>query len=263
MSKISKVFSKLKQQNKKAFISYICAGDPDYETSLEILKKLPQNGCDIIEVGVPFLDPAGDGPTIEDASKRAIANGMTLAKTLQMIKEFREENKNTPIVVMTYFNPLLKYGLDKVFLDMKEAGTDAALIVDLPFEEEKEAANFIKEAKIDFIKLITPTTTLERAKKILKNAKGFIYLVSMLGITGTKSAKITDNEDNLRNLRTISKLPIAIGFGIKTPEVAQNFCKMDLDAIVVGSTLVKEIKNNNCLTKAKEFSEVIHDNKKY
>lgn len=244
MSRIKEKFTQLKKQNHSAFIGYICAGDPDYSTSLAILKNMPKAGVDIIEVGVPFLDPAGDGPVIENAAKRAIKNGMSLKKTLLMISEFRKENQTTPIVLMTYFNPLLKYGLNNIFSDAKKAGVDGVLIVDLPLEEEGEVIPQIKESELDLIQLIAPTTNLERAKKIVKKASGFIYLISMLGITGTKEAKAEENIENLHKLRTISKLPIAIGFGIKTPSQAQEFADLGFDGVVVGSTFVKEIEEN-------------------
>ncbi len=252
MSRISTKFRELKAKNKSAFIAYICAGDPNYKTSLAIMKKMPQAGVDIIEIGVPFLDPAGDGPVIENAAKRAIKNGMTLKKTLAMIAEFRQENLETPIVLMTYYNPLLRYQINKIFEDAKSSGVDGILIVDLPLEEEKEALPAIKKAKLDFIQLVSPTTSKDRAKKIVKNASGFIYLISMLGITGTKSAKVEDNIHNLAMLREITNLPVAIGFGIQNPDQAQKFRDLSFDGIVVGSSFVKEINNNFTANKTTE-----------
>ena len=242
--RITQTFANLKKQNKTAFISYVCGGDPDYETSLKILQSMPENGVDLIEIGIPFLDPAGDGPTIEDASKRAIKSGMNLHRVLDLVKDFRKNNDKTPLILMTYFNPLLKYGLNKIFSDMKKSGADAVLIVDLPLEEENEVVSQVKKCELDFIRLVTPATDLERSKKIAKNASGFLYLVSMLGITGTKTADLAENEKNLKNLRKASNLPIAIGFGIKTPEIARQFSKIKADGIVVGSTFVKEIENS-------------------
>lgn len=268
--RIKNKFDQLKSQNKKAFISYICAGDPNFDDSLEILKSLPDS-CDLIELGVPFLDPAGDGPIIEDASKRAINNGMTLKKVMAMVVEFRKENSTTPIILMTYFNPLLKYGLEKIFSDMKQAGVDGVLIVDLPLEEEHEVVEHVKSANIDFIRLISPNSGEARIANIVKNASGFLYLISMLGITGTKSAKASDNEKNLKIIRKLSDLPISIGFGIKNAQIAQEFSKIDTDGIIVGSTFVKEIENSykeNIKIKdykdkicqmAKEFKEAIND----
>jgi tryptophan synthase alpha chain len=244
MTRIKNKFSELKSKKQSAFIGYICAGDPDYKTSLEILKSLPKAGCDIIELGVPFLDPAGDGPTIESASKRAIANGMSLKKTLTMAAEFRKDDEKTPLVLMGYYNPILKYGLQKIFVDAYESGVDGVLIVDLPLEEEAEILSEISKTKLDLIRLIAPTTNQDRAKKIVKNAGGFLYLISMLGITGTKSASIVDNKNNLQNLRKVSDLPIAIGFGIQTPNQASEFAKLGFDGVVVGSTIVKEISEN-------------------
>ncbi len=252
MSRISNKFSQLKSNNKTAFIAYICAGDPNYEISLEVLKNMPKAGVDIIELGIPFLDPAGDGPTIQEASKRAISNGMTLRKTLQMVEEFRKIDDSTPIVLMGYYNPILKYGLDKIFIDAEKSGADAFLIVDLPLEEEQEIIGEISKSSLDSIRLIAPTTNQERARKIVKNASGFLYQISMLGITGTQVAKIEENKENLNKLREISNLPIAIGFGIQEPNQAGEFAKIDTDGVVVGSTIVKEIANNFANNKSKE-----------
>lgn len=252
MSRIAQKFSELKSQNKVAFIGYICAGDPNYEISLEVLKSMPKNGVDIIELGIPFLDPAGDGPIIQEASKRAIANGMTLKKTLEMASEFRKSDNKTPIILMSYYNPILKYGLDKIFVDAEKSGIDGFLIVDLPLEEETEILSQIKEANLDLISLIAPTTNQERAKEISKNASGFLYQISMLGITGTKDAQTAENQENLKKLRAVSNLPVVVGFGIKTPKQAQEFSRIGADGVVVGSTIVKEIADNFLANKSKE-----------
>ncbi|MFM6973208.1 MAG: tryptophan synthase subunit alpha, partial [Alphaproteobacteria bacterium] len=161
-SRISQKFQQLKSQNQCGFIGYLCAGDPDYSTSLSAIKNLAKNGVDLIEIGVPFLDPAGDGPTIELASKRAIASGMDLNKTLKLVAEFRQENQETPIILMTYFNPVLKFGLDKIFSQAKIAGVDGFLIVDLPLEERSEVLLEIQKNQLDFIALIAPTTPISR-----------------------------------------------------------------------------------------------------
>jgi tryptophan synthase alpha chain len=266
MSKISNKFAELKKQNRTAFIAYICAGDPDYNTSTNLLKEMA-NYADIIEIGVPFLDPAGDGPIIEESAKRAIKSGMTLKKTIEMITDFRKINQSTPIVAMTYFNPILKYGVDKIFSDLKKAQFDAVLIVDLPLEEEKEVVNEVKKNQLDFIRLIAPNTDLSRAKKIIKNASGFLYQISMLGITGTKTAKAEDNIENLNKLRSISKLPVAIGFGIKNPDQLKEFKLIGFDGVIIGSTFVKTIAEaaekklssdeivKQTINKIKEFSD--------
>lgn len=241
MSRIAKKFHNLKQQNKCAFVAYICGGDPDYSTSLNIMKSLPDLGVDVIEIGVPFLDPAGDGPIIEIAAKRAIKAGMSLKKTLQMIDEFRKGNDQTPVILMSYFNPILKFGIDKFFFAAKKSGVDGVLIVDLPLEEENEIIDEVNKNKLDLIRLIAPTTSIDRAKKILKNSSGFVYLISILGITGTKMAEPKDNISNLKKLKKISSLPIVIGFGIQNENQAQQFSQIGFDGVVVGSTIVKEI----------------------
>ncbi len=244
MKRIEQKFLELKAQKKCAFVAYICAGDPDYKTSLEVLKSLPASGADIIELGVPFLDPSGDGPIIETAGKRAVANGMSLKKTLQMASDFRKTDKKTPLILMSYYNPIFKYGLDKIFADADKSGIDGMLIVDLPLEEEQEILSQISKSNLDLIQLIAPTTDKTRAKKIAKNAGGFLYLISMLGITGTKSADVSENRKNLQNLRQVSDLPIVIGFGIKTPSQAGEFSKIGADGVVIGSTIVGEIDKN-------------------
>jgi tryptophan synthase alpha chain len=244
MTRITTTFQNLKTQNKPAFISFVTAGDPDYQTSLEIIKKLPENGVDIIELGIPFLDPAGDGPTIEAASKRAIANGMNLHKVLQIVAEFRQTNQTTPIVLMGYYNPILHYGLENFCIDAAKVGVDGLLVVDLPPEEDAELRNFATQNQLDFIKLVTLTSNKNRIKTIASNASGFLYLVSILGITGTKSANLVDLKNHLEKIKNISNLPVAIGFGIKNKEQVEEMQKIGADGVVVGSALVKVIEEN-------------------
>lgn len=244
MKRIEQKFLTLKNQKKCAFVAYLCGGDPDYKTSLSSLKILAQNGADIIEIGVPFLDPAGDGPTIENASKRAIKNGMDLKKTLQLVSDFRQFNQTIPIILMTYFNPLFKFGLSTIFKECASSGVDGILIVDLPYEEESPIIAEISANNLDLIRLIAPTTSDLRIKKILNNASGFVYLISMLGITGTKLARIEDNIDNYHNLRKLTDLPIVIGFGIQNEIQAHEFSKIGTDGVVIGSAIVKEISEN-------------------
>lgn len=239
--RIEKKFQQLKTEKKSALISYICAGDPDFETSLQVLKAMPKAGCDIIELGIPFLDPAGDGPIIQAASRRAITAGMNLQKVLQMVLEFRKDNQETPLILMGYYNPILKFGLDKIFIEAEKSGVDGFLIVDLPPEEEAEILVEISKTKLDLIRLVAPTTNQERMKKISKNASGFLYLISMLGITGSALANADNNKKHLEDLRQVSNLPIAIGFGISNPNQAKEFSKIGADAIVVGSAIVKEM----------------------
>ncbi len=256
MTRIAQTFHNLKQQNKSAFISFLTAGDPDYQTSLSLIRKLPENGADIIELGIPFLDPAGDGPVIEAAGKRAIQNGMNLHKVLQMVGEFRQgnqlgnqlgsqvANQTTPIVLMGYYNPILHYGLETFCKDAAKAGVDGLLVVDLPPEEDFELRNFAQENQLDFIKLVTLTSDENRIKTIAENASGFLYLVSILGITGTKSANLEELKNHLDKIRKISNLPVAVGFGINNKKQIEEITKIGADGVVVGSALVKIIEEN-------------------
>jgi len=267
MKRIEQKFKELRAQKKCGLVAYICAGDPNYETSLATLKAMPGAGADVIELGVPFLDPAGDGVIIETAAKRAIAGGMTLKKTLEMVAEFRKTDQKTPLILMTYYNPVLYFGLNKIFAEAEKSGVDGFLIVDLPPEEEQEIMPHLSKTNLDLIRLIAPTTDLKRRQKITKNAGGFLYLISMLGITGTALAKAADNKKNLSDLRKISKLPIAIGFGIQNPQQAKEFSQIGSDAVVIGSALVKEMaekKSQNQIVaavtkKIQEFSKCLKD----
>jgi tryptophan synthase alpha chain len=244
MTRIKQTFQNLKAQNKVAFIAFLTAGDPDYQTSLEIIKRLPENGVDIIELGVPFLDPAGDGPTIEAASKRAIKNGMNLKKVLQLVTEFRLNNQATPIVLMGYYNPILHYGLEQFCFDAKKAGVDGLLVVDLPPEEDFELKTLAIKNNIDFIKLIALTSNQDRIKNIASSASGFLYLVSILGITGTKSANLDEIKNHIQIIQATSNLPIAVGFGIKDAKQIKNIAEAGADGVVVGSALVKIIEES-------------------
>lgn len=267
MKRIAEKFKELRTQKKCGLVAYICAGDPNYETSLATLKAMPGAGADIIELGVPFLDPAGDGPTIEIAAKRAIAGGMTLQKTLKMVSEFRKNDKKTPLILMTYYNPVLKFGLNKIFIEAQKSGVDGFLIVDLPPEEEQEIMSNFAKTNLDLIRLIAPTTDTKRRQKITKNASGFLYLISLLGITGTTLAKAADNKKNLSDLKKISKLPVAIGFGIQEAQQAKEFSQIGSDAVVIGSVLVKEMAEKKSrdeivaavTKKIQEFSKCLKD----
>lgn len=264
-SRIAEKFAALKAKNQCAFVAYICAGDPDYKTSFSALKSLPNLGVDIIEIGVPFLDPSGDGPIIENAAKRAIAAGMTLHKSLAMIYEFRKNDSKTPVILMSYFNPILKFGIAKFFANAAENGVDGVLIVDLPLEEEGEILKAYRDNQIDLIHLVAPSTNEERAKKIAKKASGFLYLISLMGTTGTKKAKLDSNIKNLKILQQNSPLPVVVGFGIQTAKQAQEFAKSGADGVVVGSAIVAQMAGEfsskqllqNFSQKVAEFSAAI------
>lgn len=238
MSRIEQTFASLKTEGRKALVTFIVAGDPDPSTSLSILNALPASGADIIELGMPFTDPMADGPAIQAGDLRALAAGMTLAKTLQMVRDFRAGNATTPIVLMGYFNPIYSYGVDAFVTDAASAGVDGLIIVDLPPEEDAELRLPAKAAGLDFIKLITPTTTPDRLKTVIRDASGFLYYVSVAGITGSKSASPETVRQHLEMVRAQTSLPIAIGFGIRTPEDVKAMSAAG-DAVVVGSALVE------------------------
>ena len=241
LKRIETKFEELKNNNKKGLITFITAGDPNYESSLEILKKLPDAGADIIEIGMPFTDPMADGPGIQASYLRALEGGQTLNKTIQLVKNFREFNSSTPIVLMGYYNPIYKYGVESFIKDIKEIGVDGLIVVDLPPEADRELCIPANENNIDFIRLATPTSSEERLSKIVDKASGFLYYVSVAGITGSKAPEIFSIEKKIKIIRNFTNLPIAVGFGIKTPEQAFNISKI-ADAVVVGSAIIDKIK---------------------
>lgn len=240
MSRIEKTFEKLKPLNRTALVTFIMAGDPDMERSLEVLKGMPDAGADIIEVGMPFTDPAADGLTIQKAGQRALKAGMTLSKTLQMIRDFREGNNETPIILMGYANPLYAYGLEKFSHDAAEAGVDGLIIVDLPPEEDGPLREHTTKNGIDMIRLVTPTTDEKRLIKVLDGASGFLYYVSITGVTGTAKADLDSIKPHIDEIKSKTDLPVAIGFGIKTPDDAEAMSALS-DAVVVGSAIVAKV----------------------
>ena len=239
-SRIDALFERLKADNQKAFVAFVTAGDPDIEISAQILAGLPQAGADIIELGMPFTDPMADGPSIQAASQRALAAGQTLKGTLQMVRDFRATNDTTPIVLMGYYNPIYIYGVDKFVADAKAAGIDGLIIVDLPPEEDEELCLPAMAAGVHFIRLATPTTDDKRLPEVLNNTSGFVYYVSITGITGSAAPQQQAVADNIARLRSHTKLPVCVGFGIRTPE--QAIAMADIaDGVVVGSALVDVI----------------------
>jgi tryptophan synthase alpha chain len=242
MSRLEKRFQKTKAENRAAFISFIMAGDPDYARSLDVMKSLPAAGSDIIELGMPFSDPAADGETIQFAGQRALASGMTLKRTLQMVTEFREGNSDTPIILMGYANPLYSYGLDDFGREASKAGVDGLIIVDLPPEEDADLQSVAKANGLDVIRLVTPTADADRLKIILDGASGFLYYVSITGVTGAAVADVNALKPHVEQIKASTDLPVAIGFGIKTQEDAVIMGKIG-DGVVVGSAIVDKIKN--------------------
>jgi tryptophan synthase alpha chain len=243
MTRIQKRFEKLKNDNKKGLVTFITAGDPDAEKSLSVLKSLPANGADFIEIGMPFTDPMADGPAIQASNLRALNKGMSLKATLAMLKKFREEDQDTPVILMGYFNPIYAFGCENFIKEAKQSGADGLIIVDLPPEEDEELRIPAQKTGLDLIRLLTPTTKGQRLNTVINNASGFLYYVSITGVTGTKSANIDEVAAHIKDIKTKTDLPVAVGFGIKTAEDANNMSKI-ADAIVVGSAIVENIKEN-------------------
>lgn len=239
MSRIAERFAKLREENRKAFVSYIMAGDPDIERSMALLRGLPGAGVDVIELGLPFTDPMADGETIQLAGQRALAGGQTLAKTLRMVRDFREADHETPIVLMGYYNPIYSRGVERFLGEAKEAGVDGLIVVDLPPEEDDELCLPALASGIDFIRLATPTTDDERLPKVLANTSGFVYYVSITGITGAAAAQGTDVGPEVARIKAQTDLPVIVGFGIRTPDAAAEIAAV-ADGCVVGSAIVAE-----------------------
>ena len=240
MSRIDAKFADLNARGRKAFVAYVMAGDPTFDTSVEIVKGLPSAGVDIIELGLPFTDPMADGTTIQLAGQRALAGHMTLEKTLQVARELRKTDDTTPIVMMGYYNPIFSRGVDKFLVDAVAAGIDGLSIVDLPPEEDEELCIPAQKAGINFIRLATPTTDDKRLPKVLTNTSGFVYYVSVTGITGTAAAQTADVAPEVARIKAHTDLPVIVGFGIKTPEAAAAIAGV-ADGAVVGSAIVEKI----------------------
>ena len=240
MTRIDAKFAALKDEGKKAFVAYIMAGDPDFDRSLEVMRGLPGAGVDVIELGLPFTDPMADGPTIQLAGQRALDAGMTLKKTLDLARAFREGDDETPIVLMGYYNPIYSHGVDAFIRDALDAGIDGLIVVDLPPEEDAELCLPALDAGLDFIRLATPTTDDRRLPAVMKNTSGFVYYVSITGITGAAEAEAGDVGPEVARLKRATDLPIVVGFGIKTPERARDIAWI-ADGAVVGSAIVERI----------------------
>jgi tryptophan synthase alpha chain len=242
-TRIDARFAELKKQGRSAFVTFVMAGDPDPKTSLDIVKALPKAGADIIEIGMPFTDPMADGPSIQAAGLRALKAGMTLTKTLELVRGFRKDDDSTPLVLMGYYNPIYIYGVDKFLADAKAAGVDGLIIVDLPPEEDDELCLPAMKAGLNFIRLATPTTDDKRLPAVLANTSGFVYYVSITGITGAAAADSTAVGDAVARIKRHTRLPVCVGFGIRTPEAARAIAE-NANGAVVGTALVDALRGS-------------------
>jgi len=242
-TRIDARFAQLKKEGRSAFVAFLMAGDPDPATSLAIVKALPKAGADMIEIGMPFSDPMADGPSIQAAGLRALKAGMTLRKTLELVRAFRESDNTTPLVLMGYYNPIYIYGVDKFLVDAKSAGVDGLIIVDLPPEEDTELCVPALKAGLNFIRLATPTTDDKRLPAVLANTSGFVYYVSITGITGAAAANAKVVADAVARIKRHTSLPVCVGFGIRTPDVARAIAER-ADGAVVGTALVDALRGS-------------------
>jgi tryptophan synthase alpha chain len=242
-TRIDTRFAELKKQGRSAFVTFLMAGDPDPLTSLEIIKALPKAGADIIEIGMPFTDPMADGPSIQAAGLRALKAGMSLKKTLELVRGFREHDNTTPLVLMGYYNPIYIYGVDQFLIDAKTSGVDGLIIVDLPPEEDTELCLPAMKAGLNFIRLATPTTDDKRLPAVLANTSGFVYYVSITGITGSASADTKVVGQAVSRIKRHTDLPVCVGFGIRTPESARGIAA-SADGAVVGTALVDALRGS-------------------
>jgi tryptophan synthase alpha chain len=241
--RIDRCFARLREKNRAAFVPFITAGDPDRETSAALLRALPEAGADIIELGMPFSDPMADGPAVQAASLRALAAGTTLVDVLSLVADHRRHDPDTPIILMGYYNPIYSYGPERFLDDALAAGVDALIIVDLPPEHDDELCLPALDRGVSFIRLASPTTDDARLPTVLNNTSGFVYYVSITGITGTKSADADQVSHAVDRLRQHTDLPIAVGFGIRTPDQAAAIART-ADAAVVGSAIVSTVESS-------------------
>ncbi|WPY94580.1 tryptophan synthase subunit alpha [Limimaricola variabilis] len=258
MTRIDDTFARLKSEGRKAFVAYVMAGDPDFETSKEIVRGLPSAGVDIIELGLPFTDPMADGATIQLAGQRALAQGMTLDRTLDIARDLRKTNTTTPIVLMGYYNPIHSRGVAKFLQQANEAGIDGLIVVDLPPEEDAELCIPAQQAGLNFIRLATPTTDDARLPKVLQNTSGFVYYVSITGITGAAEAQADAVAPEVARIKSKTDLPIIVGFGVKTPETAKNIAGI-ADGTVVGSAIVSQIAEGKPVPEILAFVKALAD----
>ena len=242
-SRIDARFAALRKEGRAGLVTFLTAGDPDLETSARILEGLPAAGADIIELGMPFSDPMADGPAIQAASQRALASGMTLRKTLGLVRRFRERDQETPIVLMGYYNPIYVYPTDSFLDDARAAGVDGLIVVDVPPEADDEVCLPARDRGIAFIRLATPTTDARRLPRVVANASGFIYYVSITGITGAAAPVASDVHAQVQRIKQHTPLPVAVGFGVRTPDQVRDIAR-GADGVVVGSALVTKLKES-------------------
>ena len=260
MTRLTPTFDRLAEAGCAGFVAYVMAGDPDVETTLEMMRGLAEAGADVIELGAPFTDPMADGPTIQRAAIRALAGGMTLKGVLEIIRRFRETNADTPVVVMGYANPFFSYGYKAFCSDAAEAGADGVICVDLPPEEDAEFRTALSDNQLSLIRLAAPTTHDDRLKTVVKDTSGFVYYVSTTGVTGAGAGQTGDIAAAVERVRKASGLPVAVGFGVKTPERAGEIA-LTADAVVVGSAIVEALARDGAdaaLTLARALAEAAH-----
>ncbi|KIN79216.1 tryptophan synthase subunit alpha [Sulfitobacter mediterraneus] len=258
MTRIDAKFADLKAKGKKAFVSYIMAGDPDFDASLAVMRGLPEAGVDVIELGLPFTDPMADGPTIQLAGQRALEAGMTLNRTLEMATEFRKDDDTTPIVLMGYYNPIYSMGVDAFLVAAKAAGIDGLIVVDLPPEEDEELCLPAQAAGLNFIRLATPTTDDKRLPRVVQNTSGFVYYVSITGITGAAEAEAGDVAPEVTRIQKASGLPVIVGFGVNTPAKSEAIAGV-ADGVVVGSAIVSRIAAGDSTADVLAFVKTLSD----
>ncbi len=242
-TRIDRCFATLKKEGRAALMPFITAGDPDYETSLEVFKSLPGSGADVIELGMPFSDPMADGPSVQLSGQRALNNGQTLLKTLAMVSEFRKENDHTPVVLMGYYNPVYIFGVDRFLAEASESGVDGLIIVDLPPEADDELCVPAMDYGINFIRLAAPTTDEKRLPAVLNNTSGFLYYVSITGVTGTATPDPNEVASAVAHIKANTDLPVVVGFGVKNAQHAEAIGRA-ADGVVVGSVIVSAIETS-------------------
>ncbi len=261
MSRIEKKFADLKSKNETAFVAFVMAGDPNFDEANKLIQAMPSAGVDILEIGMPFTDPMADGPTIQLAGQRALDNGMTLEKTLETVRLFRAGNDDTPIVLMGYYNPIYSMGVENFLKEAKEAGVDGLIVVDLPPEEDVELCIPAREMGVDFIRLTTPTTDDKRLPAVAENTSGFVYYVSITGITGAAVPEAKDVQPDVDRIRAATGLPVCTGFGVRTPEIARAIGETS-DGVVVGSAIVKMVEDGKSQDEILAFVKSLSDGAK-